>query len=207
MSTRRTAPDDTSHQSPSSRLDHVLRVGATNSYPSKYSGQRWENKPSGEKLTKMLDEIEAEGGVTGFYVLHAFSQWVAPDVVDSVLHVKFMTGKGNNMKEHDFGEIAWVGWRVNDYRTGHEHLRFSDEQKLKLYSLMSNEKMRSLQRKLQQKALEGAQELLYKKFDKLAIIRKEDGYYGDYYYILDKSGRRAHDPLPSDAVLMPKPYL
>ena len=189
----RTSMSRVPQQSPGSRFERVLRIGAA--YHEK------EKHVSAKKITEMLDEIEKDGEISLIGVNHSFSKFIASDIIHSVLNVIIYTGSDENTKEYDFGTVGMVSWNIIAFRTGQANLIISPEQMTKLNSLLTREMNAELRNDLQNEGLRGAKPLIYEKYRNAKIVRYERSY-KDYQYQIYKFGGIDDDELPKNAEIL-----
>ena len=186
----RTSASRVPQQSPGSRFEKVLRIGAA------YHG--YEKYVSEKKITEMLDEIEKDGEISLIGVNHSFSKFIVSDIIHSVLNVIIYTGSDENTKEYDFGTVGMVSWNIIAFRTGQANLIISPEQMTKLNSLLTREMNAELRNDLQNEGLRGATPLIYGKYPNAKIVRYERSY-KDYQYQIYKFGGIDDSELPKNA--------
>ena len=189
----RTSASRVPQQSPGSRFEKVLRIGAAVYGKEKYVSEK--------KITEMLDEIEKDGEISLIGVNHSFSKFIASDIIHSVLNVIIYTGSNENTKEYDFGTVGMVSWNIIAFRTGQANLIISPEQMTKLNSLLTREMNAELRNDLQNEGLRGAKRLIYEKYRNAKIVRYKRSY-KDYQYQIYKFGGIDDDELPKNAVIL-----
>ena len=189
----RTSNSRVPQQSPGSRFERVLQIGAAVYGKEKYVSEK--------KITEMLDEIEKDGEISLIGVNHSFSKFIASDIIHSVLNVIIYTGSDENTKEYDFGTVGMVSWNIIAFRTGQANLTISPEQMTKLNSLLTREMNAELRNDLQNEGLRGAKPLIFEKYRNAKIVRYERSY-KDYQYQIYKFGGIDDDELPKNAVIL-----
>ena len=192
----RTSISRVPQQSPGSRFEHVLRIGTAYHQQDKII--------PANKISKMLDDIEKDGGISLIGVNHSFSKFIASDLIHSVLNVYIYTGSDENTKDYDFGTIGMVSWNLLAFRTGQANLTISPDQMTKLNSLLKDGLNADLRNDLQNEGLRGAMPLIYDKYPKTKILRYEPSD-GNFQYQIDKFGSVVESLLPKNAVILPSP--